>query len=198
MEPVLKDVEIVLVAEKHDLDLIQWLNHINALEGKSSKIWQDQERSLVDTSKFVINKLEQDFRARLKTFKQDDLLEVQAMFAEYVKDFPDLSYTAITFNIVWTMDSVGTGKLVDTFVADRDRFDRIFSGFLYDVGGLVYFTDNMFMVGVIIPPQLNDSVYVTFTYRSESDDAGELNERILYFTKAIENTRNLVLELLGG
>ena len=129
MEPVLKDVEIVLVAEKHDLDLIQWLNHINALEGKSSKILQDHERSLVDTSKFVINKLEQDFKARLKTFEQDDLVEVQAMFAEYVKDFPGLSYTAIEFQIVWTMEAVGVGRLMDTFVADRDRFKRIFSGF---------------------------------------------------------------------
>ena len=62
----------------------------------------------------------------------------------------------------------------------------------------MFFRDDMFMVRIIIPPQINDSVYVTFFYRSESNDVEELSKRISYFTKAIDNTRTLVLELLGG
>lgn len=197
MEPVLTDVEIVLVAEEHDLDLVEWLNRSSALEGKSSNIFQYEGHSSVDTSKFSINKLEQELTISPKKFEQDNLIEAQTIVRQYIKEFPNFSYTAIAFNFVWVISSVDADQLKNTFVADRERFDRIFSGSSYSMGGLLAYLDKTFIVRVIIPPQVSSPVYVTFAYRSESEDVGELSERLSYFTKAIDNTRDMIVELLG-
>ena len=198
MEPILNSAQIILVAEEHDLDLIEWLSRMSALEGNFSKIFQYEGHSLVDTSKFSINKLEQDFTITLKKFEGEDLVAAQSMAREYIKDFPDFSYTAVAFDFMWTIELGDNDKLKNTFLVDQERFDRIFDNSSYNIGGLLEYIDDTFLVRIIIPPQATSPFYVMFAYRSESKDVGELTKRISFFTKAIDNTRNVVADMLGG
>ena len=199
MEPILVKAEIVLMAQEHDLNLIDWLNKTNALEQKDSNIVQLGDFSSIDTTKFSIDKMEQELTISAKNFEQDGLVEAQTIANRYIKTFSNLSYNAIVFNFAWEVKLADADKLKNTFITNQDQIDKIFSGYSnYDIGGLLTYQDNTFTVALMIVPRQNNPIFVTFIYRLDTTDVNQISESISCFTKAVENTQNITKELLGG
>ena len=155
--------------------------------------------SLVDTTNFSINVVQQRATLTARNSDQKMLLRLQTMANRYIKALPNVSYNAIGLNSVWRVLSTTPGILKRTLVPDSERFNKAFREETdYDIGGIVYYQYDSFRAQLTMTPQQNNQINADFNYHSGITDLEQLSERISHFTAAIQHAHKITTKLLGG
>ena len=203
MEPTLNQAHIVLVAPNHRPDIVskEWLSQNDILKEASINFVHHQNFSLVDTTNFSINVVQQRLTVTAKNADQDKLNHLQTITNRYIKALPNISYNAIGLNSVWRILPSNAGFLKNIFITESERFQNAFRDEAsYDIGGIVYFEYKSFRVQLTITPQQNNqinAINADFNYHSDIVSPDKLRERISHFTEAIAHARNITIKLLG-
>ena len=200
MELILIQGNIVLVAPNHRPDIVskEWFSQNNIIKEAPINFVHHQNFSLVDTTNFSINVVQQRLTITTRNSNQDILNHLQTIAKRYIKALPDVSYNAIGLNSVWRILPTAPDLLKSTFVADRAQFNNTFrDDASYDIGGIVRYKYNSFQVQLTITPQQNNQINADFNYHSDIASVDQLNERISRFTEAIGHARNIIKKLLG-
>ena len=200
MEPILIQGNIVLVAPNHRPDIVSkdWLEQNNIIKEVPINFVHHQNLSLVDTTNFSINVVQQRLTITARNSNQDILKRLQTIAKRYIKALPNLSYNAIGLNSVWGIRPTAPNLLKKTFVTDPERFNNTFRGEKgYDIGGIVRYQYRVFQVQLTITPQQNNQINVDFNYHSDITNLDQLGERISCFVETIGHARNITKGLLG-
>ena len=200
MELTLNQGNIVLVAPNHKPDIVskEWLSQNDILKEAPINFVHHQNFSLVDTTNYSINVVQQRVTITARNSDQKMLLHLQTIAKRYIKALPNISYNAIGLNSVWGVIPTNPGLLKSTFITDSERFNKAFRGEAYDIGGIVYYPSGSFRAQLTITPQQNNRIKVDFNYHSDITGLDELSERISHFTEAIQHAHKITTKLLGG
>ena len=201
MEPRLLQGNIVLVAPNHRPDIVSkdWLNENDILKEAPINFVHHQNLSLVDTTNFSINVVQQRLTITTRNSDPDILRRLQTIAKRYVKALPNVSYNAIGLNSVWRIVPTDPDLLKSTFVADKAKFNESFHDEAsYDIGGIVrYKYDDSFRVQLTITPQENNQINADGNYHSDITNSDQLSESISRFVEAIQHARKIIIKLLG-
>ena len=201
MEPLLIQGNIVLVAPNHRPGIVSkdWLNENDILKEVPTNFVHHQNFSLVDTTNFSINVVQQRVTITTRNSDQGILRRLQTIAKRYIKALPNVSYNAIGLNSVWRILPTDPDLLKSTFVADKAKFNEIFHDEAkYDIGGIVrYKYDNSFWAQLTITPQENDQINADYNYHSDITNSDQLSESISRFVEAIQHARKITIKLLG-
>ena len=200
MELILNQANIIVVAPNHRPDIVskEWLNQNNILKEAPINFAHHQNFSLVDTTNFSINVVQQRLKITARNSNQDILNHLQTIANRYVKALPNVSYNAIGLNSVWRILPTNPDLLKSIFVADKEQFNTAFRDEAnYDIGGIVYYPYQSFRVQLTITPQQNNQINADFNYHSDITELSQLSESIPRFTEAIAHARNIAIKLLG-
>ena len=200
MELVLTQGNVVLVAPNHRPDIVsnEWLNQNNILTEAPINFVHHQNLSLVDTTNFSINVVQQRLTITAKNSSQDILRRLQTIAKRYVKALPNVSYNAIGLNSVWRILPTNPDLLKSIFVADKEQFNTAFRDEAnYDVGGIVRYKYDSFRVQLTITPQENNQINADYNYHSDITNSDQLSESISRFVEAIQHAHKITIKLLG-
>ena len=200
MELILIQGNIVLVAPNHRPDIIskEWLNQNNILKEAPINFVHHQNFSLIDTTNFSINVVQQRLTITTRNSNQDMLNHLQTIANRYVKALPNVSYNAIGLNSVWRILPKNPDLLKRTFIADSEQFNKTFQGEAnYDIGGIVRYEYNSFQVQLTIAPQQKNQISADFNCHSDITNSDQLSERISHFSATIGHAGNITRKLLG-
>ena len=205
MEPLLIQGNIVIVAPDHKPNVVskEWLHEKDILKEAAINFVHHQNFSLVETTNFSINVVQQLLTITAKNPNQEMLGRLSTITKRYVKALPDVSYNAIGLNSNWSIRSSNPGFLKSKFVVDKEQFDKTFHGEAnYNIGGILYYEHNPFRVQLTIVPQQNtlenDQINAGFNYHLDLTNPSLLSEAIPRFTEMIGHARNIIKNLLGG
>ena len=201
MRLTLNQGNIVLVAPNHRPDIVskEWLNQNNILKEAPINFVHHPNFSLVDTTNFSINVVQQRLTITARSSNQDMLNHLQTIANRYIKALPNISYNAIGLNCVWRILRTDPDLLKSTFITNSERFNKAFRDEAsYDIGGIVYYQYGSFRVQLTMTPQQNNHINADFNYHSDITSPDQLGERISHFTEAIGHARNITGKLLGG
>ena len=199
MEPELIQGNIVLVAPDHRPEVVskEWLNQKGILNEAAINFVHHQNFSLVDTTNFSINVVQQRVTITARNLDREMLKRLQGITRRYVKALPNVSYNAIGLNSTWFIPQTDPNLLKSKFVADKVRFDEHFRGEAnYNIGGIVYFGYDRYQVQLTITPQ-NERIHADFNYHLGVSNSDQLIEPISHFVKTVGHSRNTVKNLLG-
>ena len=199
MEPTLNQANIVLVALNHRPDIVskEWLNQNNILKEAPLNFIHHQNFSLIETTNFSINVVQQLMTVAARRADQNILNHLQTIANRYIEVLPHVSYNAIGLNSSWMVSPTDSNLLKSTLVAKPERFIKAFHDEAhYDVGGIVYYQYEAFQVQLTITPHPNQ-INANFNYHSDITNSDQLSERISHFTEAIGHARNIIKRLLG-
>ena len=200
MELTLNQGNIVLVAPNHRPDIVskEWLLQNNILKEGAINFVHHQNFSLVDTTNFSINVVQQRLTITTRNSNQDMLNHLQTIANRYIKALPNVSYNAIGLNSVWRILPTGPNLLKNTFVTNKEQFNKVFHDEAnYDIGGIVRYKYDPFRVQLTITPQENNQINADFNYHLDITNLDQLREEISRFTEAIGHARNITKKLLG-
>ncbi len=200
MEPELIQGNIVLVAPDHRPEVVskEWLNQKGILNEAAINFVHHQNFSLVDTTNFSINVVQQQVTIAARNLDGEMLKRLQGITRRYVKALPNVSYNAIGLNSTWYIPQTDPNFLKNKFVVDKARFDENFRGEAnYNIGGIVYYKYNGFRVQLTITPQ-NEQIHANFNYHLNISNFDQLSEIISSFVQTIGHARNTARNLLGG
>ena len=200
MELVFTQGNVVLVAPNHRPDIVsnEWLNQNNILTEAPINFVHHQNLSLVDTTNFSINVVQQRLTITAKNYSQDILRRLQTIAKRYVKALPNVSYNAIGLNSVWRILPTNPDLLKSIFVADKEQFNTAFRDEAnYDVGGIVRYKYDSFRVQLTITPQENNQINADYNYHSDITNSDQLSESISRFVEAIQHAHKITIKLLG-
>lgn len=200
MELIFNRANIVLVAPNHKPDVVskEWLSQKNILDETPTNFEHRQNRSLVETTNYSINVVQQRMTISAKNYDEKVLSSLQTIANRYIEELPDVSYNAIGFNSNWTIVPTTPSPLKATFVANQSKFDEIFhSNTKYDIGGIVYYVHDIFQVRLIVVPHSDNQIIADFNYHSDIANREQLKERVSWSTKAIEHASDTIRKLLG-
>ena len=127
MEPLLIQGNIVLVAPNHKPDIVskEWLSQNDILKEAPINFVHHQNFSLVDTTNYSINVVQQRVTITTRNSNSDILRRLQTIAKKYVKALPNVSYNAIGLNSVWRIVPTDPDLLKNTFVADKRKIQRV-------------------------------------------------------------------------
>ena len=200
MELMLIQGNIVLVAPNHRPDIVskEWLNQNNILNEAPINFVHHQNLSLVDTTNFSINVVQQRVTITARNSDQAMLRRLQTMAKRYIKALPNVSYNAIGLNSVWRILPTDPDLLKSTFVADKAKFNNAFHDEAkYDIGGIVRYKYDPFRVQLTITPQENKQINADYNYHSDITNSDQLSESISRFVEAIQHAHKITIKLLG-
>lgn len=199
MEPILSQANIVLVAPNHRPDIVskEWLSQNNILKEGAINFVHNQNISLVDTTNFSINVLQQRLTIAARNFNQDKLNHLQTIANRYINALPNVLYNALGLNSVWIVQTGSPDLLKRTFVADSEQFNKAFHGVAYDIGGIVRYEYKSFRVQLTITLQQTNQINADFNYHSDITNPDQLRERISHSSEVIAHARNITRKLLG-
>ena len=199
MEPILNQANIVLVAPNHRPDIVskEWLNQNNILKEAPVNFVHHQSFSLVETTNYSINVVQQRLTIAAKNSNQDTLNHLQTIANRYIKALPDVSYSSVGLNSHW-MIPMPPDLLKRTFIPNAEQFNKAFRDKTdYDIGGIVIYRFNSFRVQLTLAPRQNNQINADFNYHSDITDFNQLSERISRFSEAVARARNTIIKLLG-
>ena len=200
MEPVLIQGNIVLVAPNHRPDIVskEWLLQNNILKEAPINFVHHQNLSLVDTTNFSINVVQQRLTITARNSNQDTLNHLQTIAKRYIKALPNVSYNAIGLNSVWRVLPNNPDLLKRTFVADPEQFNKAFRDAAnYNIGGIVLYKYDPFRVQLTITPQENDQINADYNYHLDITNSDQLSESISRFVEATQHAHKITIKLLG-
>ena len=204
MDPVLVQGNIVIVAPDHRPNVVskEWLYQKNILKEAALNFVHHQNFSLVETTNFSVNVVQQLLTIAAKNSNQEMLLRLQTITKRYVEALPDVSYNAIGLNSNWSIRSTNSDLLKSKFVVDKEQFSETFRGKEnYKIGGIVYYEYDPFRVQLTIVPQQNnlesDLINASFNYHLDIINHDDLSTAISGFTKTIGHAGNIIKKLLG-
>ena len=199
MEPILNQANIVMVAPNHRPDIVskEWLNKNDILKEAPVNFVHHQSFSLVETTNYSINVVQQRLTIAARNSNQDTLNHLQTIANRYIKALPDVSYNAVGLNSNW-MILMSPDLLKRTFIPNEEQFNKAFRDKTgYDIGGIVRFQFNSFWVQLTLTPRQDDQINADFNYHSDITEFNQLRERISHFTEAVGRARNTIIKLLG-
>lgn len=200
MEPILLQGNIVLVAPNHRPDIVskEWLSQNNILKEAPINFVHHQNFSLVDTTNFSINVIQQRVTITARSSNQDILRRLQTIAKRYIKAVSNVSYNAIGLNSVWRIRPSNPDLLKSTFVTDRAKFNRAFHDETkYDIGGIVRYNYDSFRVQLTTTPQDNNQINADYNYHLDITNSDQLGDSISRFVEAIQHARKITITLLG-
>ena len=103
MEPTLNQASIVLAALNHRPDIVskEWLNQNNILKEAPLNFIHHQNFSLIETTNFSINVVQQLMTIAARRADQNILNHLQTIANRYIEVLPHVSYNAIGLNSSW-------------------------------------------------------------------------------------------------
>ena len=200
MEPELIQGNIVLVAPDHRPEVVskEWLNQKGILNEAAINFVHHQNFSLVDTTNFSINVVQQRVTITARNLDGEMLKRLQGITRRYVRALPNVSYNGIGLNSTWYIPQTDPNFLKSKFVTDKARFDEHFRGEAnYNIGGIVYYGYNQFRVQLTVTPQ-NERIHADFNYHLDINNFDQLSEVISHFVETTGHARNTAKSLLGG
>ena len=200
MEPLLIQGNIVLVAPNHKPDIVskEWLSQNDILKEAPINFVHHQNFSLVDTTNYSINVVQQRVTITTRNSNPDILRRLQTIAKRYVKALPNVSYNAMGLNSVWRILPTDPDLLKSTFVTNKEQFNKVFHDEAnYDIGGIVRYKYDPFRVQLTITPQENNQINADCNYHSDITNSDQLSESISRFAEAIQHARKIIIKLLG-
>ena len=199
MEPQLIQANITIVAPDHRPDIVskEWLNQQNILNEVPINFVHHQNFSLIETTNFSINVLQQQLIIAARNLDDEILRRLQGITRRYVHALPHVSYNAIGLNAAWSIPQMDPNFLKGRFVGDKTLFCEIFrSEANYNIGGIVYYGYDPFRVQLTITPQ-NERIHAGFNYHFDLTAPNQLINASDRFVETIGHARNIARKLLG-
>ena len=201
MEPQLIQANITIIAPDHRPDIVskEWLNQQNILSEAPINFVHHQNFSLIETTNFSINVVQQQLTVAARNLDDEILRRIQDVTRRYVQALPYVSYNAMGLNSAWSVPQMDPNFLKGKFVGDKTLFHEIFRDEAnYNIGGIVYYRYDPFRVQLTITPQ-NERIHAGFNYHLDlmNSNSNQLINASDRFVQTIGHARNIARKLLG-
>ena len=200
MEFMPNRANIVLLASNHNPGIVskEWLNQ----KGIITEIPIDFENtpgfSAVETANYLVQVDTQRLNIDLKNPDENMLTRLLLIAVKYIEALPEIPYYAVGLNFNWLIQLKNLDVLKSIFIANPEHFDEIFQGGNYDIGGIVLYDYNPFLLQLTIRPEKDNNVLFAFNYYSDVSNINDLSSKISQFTEVTKHARTIVTKMLGG
>lgn len=194
MEVLLKNTNIVILASNHNPSIVskEWLTQRKIIEEEVNKFTHTPIFSLVETTNFTFVVDPDRLQISVKNITPENVESLPRIVERHINQLPETPYTAIGLNYIFHIISAKQ-SLKDVFSTDEKKFRELFLD-NYQLGGVIRFKFDDFLVAINLLPLENDKISADFNFHINSRDIEKIREKLRVYSKAKKKAE----EILGG
>jgi len=194
MELLLKNTNIVMLAKNHNPSIVSkdWLTQKKIIEEEVNKFTHTPVFSLVETTNFTFIVDPDRLQISVKNITPENVKNLPKITERHINQLPETPYTAIGLNYIFHIISAKQ-SLKDVFSTDEKKFRELFSHD-YQLGGVIRFKFEEFLVRVNLLPLDDDKIVADFNFHINSGEIEKIRDKLRIYSKAKKKAE----EILGG
>lgn len=198
MEFSLTGANIVVLAKNHNPSIVtkEWLTDNKIFEENIVNFVHTPIFSTVETNNFNLIVDSDRLQLSIKKVTTSNIRNLPQIIMSYISKLPETPYTAIGFNHIYQI-MVRPKRLKEIFSPDDKKFREIFEGD-YQIGGIINFKFNDFIVRTNIQSFNAKKIRMVFNFHFGSKDVEEIKKRLIEYSDTIERTKKIIRGLFSG
>lgn len=195
MDFQLTGANIILKAKNHNPTIIskEWLSANNILNERVINFAHLPVASVVETEELNLLVEQETLQLVLKKLTPEYLDKLPEIIHKYIDKLPEIPYTALGFNFIYSLD-VEKNSIKNIFLIEDVKLRKIFKD-KFDVGGIIKFSFEDFVVTLTIKPEDEQPVTSNFNYHHKFKNKENLIKNLFCYQQARENSENILKEL---